>query len=131
MKKLLFTISALFCAMTANAYNVGDFYNKNGVKGIVIKVDVSGEHGLIMSLDRFNGKWCSDKKAKFETNAFFEDDGQKNMEAIEKYLNSFRGQDGLAFRVGNKISRKMLQKKMVERRFTAKKMCSDTKLFRM
>ena len=87
MKKLLFTISALFCAMTANAYNVGDFYNKNGVKGIVIKVDVSGEHGLIMSLDRFNGKWCSDKKAKFETNAFFEDDGQKNMEAIEKYLN--------------------------------------------
>lgn len=40
-----------------------------------------------MSLDKFSGKWTADKKAKFETNAFYEDDGEKNMKAIESYLN--------------------------------------------
>ena len=87
MKKMLFAVMAMFVALSAKAaYSVGDYYEKDGVKGIVIKVDASGEHGLIMSLDRFKGNWSSDKKAKFETNAFFEDDGQKNMEAVGKYL---------------------------------------------
>lgn len=87
MKKMLFAIMAMFVALSAKAgYSVGDYYEKDGVKGIVIKVDASGEHGLIMSLDRFKGNWSSDKKAKFETNAFFEDDGQKNMDAVGKYL---------------------------------------------
>lgn len=86
MKKKLVLLFSLLCAIYAKAYNVGDFYNKDGVKGVVVKVDASGEHGLIMSLDKFSGKWSSDKKAKFETNAFYEDDGEKNMKAIAKYL---------------------------------------------
>ena len=86
MKKKLVLLFSLLCVIYAKAYNVGDFYNKNGVKGVVVKVDASGEHGLIMSLDKFSGKWSSDKKAKFETNAFYEDDGEKNMKAIAKYL---------------------------------------------
>ena len=51
MKKNLVLLFALLCVIYAKAYNIGDFYNKNGIKGIVIKVDASGEHGLIMSLD--------------------------------------------------------------------------------
>lgn len=87
MKKMLFAFMAMFVALSAKAgYSVGDYYEENGVKGIVIKVDATGEHGLIMSLDKFKGKWCSDKKAKFETNAFYEDDGQKNMEAVERFI---------------------------------------------
>ena len=73
-------------AADAQQYKIGDYYETSGIKGIVIQVNETGEHGLIMSLDRFDGKWTTDKNSKFETNAFFEDDGQKNMDAIGKYL---------------------------------------------
>lgn len=86
MKKFLIIIMTFLCTISASAYRIGDIYNKDGVQGIVVQVDASGEHGLIMSLDRFKGKWCIDKKMKFETNAFYEDDGQKNMDAVAKFL---------------------------------------------
>ena len=74
-------------AQSASAtYKVGDMYNQNGVKGVVVKVDASGQHGILMSLEGSKEKWTSDKKFDFETSAFFEDDGQKNMEAIAKYI---------------------------------------------
>lgn len=87
MKQVLMLIIALFgCTVAYAQYKVGDIYDKDGLKGLVVKVDESGQHGLIMSLDKFTGKWSSDKNIKFETNAFFEDDGQKNMQAIETYI---------------------------------------------
>lgn len=89
MKKTITMILAMLCGIAANAqqYAIGDYYSDDtGVKGIVIKVDDSGKHGLIMSLDRFDGKWTIDKNSKFATSAFYEDDGQKNMDAIEKYI---------------------------------------------
>lgn len=69
-------------------YAIGDLYNQNGVKGIVVKVDDSGMHGTIMSLESSKDFWISDNDLKFETNAFYEDDGMKNMDAIEAYVNS-------------------------------------------
>lgn len=72
----------------STTYKVGDMYNQNGVKGVVVKVDATGQHGVIMSLEGSKEKWTSDKKFDFETNAFYEDDGQKNMEVIAKYVES-------------------------------------------
>lgn len=72
----------------STTYKVGDMYNQNGVKGVVVQVDASGKHGLLMSLESSNAKWTSDKRFDFETNAFSEDDGQKNMSAIAKYVES-------------------------------------------
>lgn len=87
MKQVLMLIIALLGCTVANAqYKVGDIYNKDGLKGVVVKVDDSGQHGIIMSLDKFSGKWYNDKKAKFLTDAFYEDDGEKNMAVIERYL---------------------------------------------
>ena len=85
MKRILYlTLITLFSTVTTHAqYKIGDYYEKEGIKGIVVKVDTSGEHGLIMSLDRFKGEWCTDKKLNFETKAFHEDDGKK----IWKLLN--------------------------------------------
>lgn len=67
-------------------YKIGDIYNEGGLKGIVVRVDDKGLHGIIMSLDRFGGKWYLNKKAKFLTDAFYEDDGEKNMAVIERYI---------------------------------------------
>ena len=86
MKKLLFAVVALLCTLTANAYKVGDYYEKDGLKGIVIRVDASGDHGLIMSLDKCAKKWLDGKDEKFNTNAYYEDDGEKNMAVIQKYI---------------------------------------------
>lgn len=69
-------------------YQVGDVYNQNGLKGIVVAVDASGQHGTIMSLESSNAKWCTNKDLKFETSAFYEDDGQKNMASITSYISN-------------------------------------------
>ena len=72
----------------STTYKIGDMYNQNGLKGVVVKIDSDGKHGTIMSLEGSKAKWTSDKKFDFETNAFSEDDGQKNMETISKYVES-------------------------------------------
>jgi len=85
--KYIVTLFFMLFALCVNAqYKPGDYYDNGNLKGIVIRVDASGEHGLIMSLDRCAKKWLQDKERKFETNAFFEDDGQKNMEIIARYI---------------------------------------------
>ena len=77
MKSYLYLILlALAIATKANAqYKVGDYYENGTVKGIVIRVDNSGNHGLIMSLDKCAKKWLDDKDEKFNTTAYYEDDG--------------------------------------------------------
>lgn len=82
------TTKSLPSQTASTIYKIGDVYNQNGIKGIVVKVDASGLHGTVMSLESSNAKWISDSKFKFETNAFYEGDGKKNMEAIESYVNS-------------------------------------------
>lgn len=89
MRRYLFAlIISLFAFATANAqYKVGDYYESGSVKGIVVRVDASGSHGLIMSLDKCGKRWLKDKDELFSTNAYFEDDGEKNMAVIENYIN--------------------------------------------
>lgn len=88
MKKLLsLTFLVSLCVMMASAqkYKVGDIYDANGLKGVVISVDASGEHGLIMHPTGFAGRWCKSEVIK-ETEAFDENDGAKNMAVIENYI---------------------------------------------
>lgn len=88
MKKLLLSIIMVTATMVASAkYKVGDIYNENGVKGIVVTVTDDGNHGMLMSLTCASERW-TDGDLKFETKAFYEDDGQKNMAEIEKYINN-------------------------------------------
>ncbi len=88
MQKTLFImVCAIICSISANAqFKVGDIYNSNGLKGLVVDVDASGKHGLLLSLTESDKDWLADKSLEMETNAFFEDDGMKNMEAIAKYI---------------------------------------------
>ena len=65
---------------------LGDIVVVNGVKGMVFKTDGSGEHGLVMTIQKCEESWLKDKDAKFETGAFYEDDGEKNLAAIANYI---------------------------------------------
>lgn len=67
-------------------YKVGEIYDKDGLKGLIIYVDDSGQHGLLMSLDCSGDEWLDTSDNKYSTNAFYEDDGEKNMEVIAKFI---------------------------------------------
>lgn len=87
MKKFFLMAIAVVTAIGANAqYKIGDICTLDGVKGIVVDVDATGAHGLIMSLEESKADWIAHKSLAMETNAFYEDDGMKNMQAIERYI---------------------------------------------
>jgi len=44
-----------------NTYKVGDYYDKNGKKGVVFEVTDDGLHGKIVSLDQAEKQWAVDK----------------------------------------------------------------------
>ncbi len=87
MKKIFLTLFVALMTLVAQAqYKVGDIYNNGGVKGMVVVVDESGQHGLLISLEESDEDWTKDESLNLETTAFHEDDGSKNMEAISKYI---------------------------------------------
>lgn len=68
-------------------YAIGDIYNKNGLKGVVVMLTDGGRHGLIMSLDEACLAWCNlPRKQQKAVGALDRVDGVKNMEAVEKYI---------------------------------------------
>ncbi len=69
-------------------YGIGDIYDKNGIKGVVIMLTDGGRHGLIMSLDEACLPWCNlhRKQQKRAMGASDRHDGMMNMLAIEKYI---------------------------------------------
>ena len=72
---------AVVTAIGANAqYKIGDICTLDGVKGIVVDVDATGAHGLIMSLEESKADWIAHKSLAMETNAFYEDDDDFDFE---------------------------------------------------
>lgn len=78
MRKTAFIIASLLTCVIAKAWEVGDFYpnDPSGVPAIVVYVDESGEHGLIMaphaySTDEFKNfcKSLNKNRSKFEKRA--------------------------------------------------------------
>ena len=68
-------------------YHIGDIYDKNGIKGVVVMLTDGGRHGLIMSLDEACLAWSTLKRKQLKkTNATDSQDGEKNMLAIERYI---------------------------------------------
>lgn len=68
-------------------YGIGDIYDKDGVRGVVVMLTDSGRHGLIMSLDEACLAWCNlHRKQQKYVGASNRYDGEKNMYAVEKYI---------------------------------------------
>ncbi|MDD4847871.1 MAG: hypothetical protein PHR53_03780 [Bacteroidales bacterium] len=96
MKAKVFFVSIMMSLLIMDlhaqvTYQVGQVYEINGVKGLVYKVDSTGQHGMMMSLTRCekdNNLWLNDKKLEeWEIKAYSAKDGEKNMQSIEKYIN--------------------------------------------
>lgn len=67
---------------------IGDYYKKGVIEGVVISVNASGQHGLLMSLKNYHCQWYNGGN-NFKTYArdFF--DGLKNQEYIAKTFDIF------------------------------------------
>ena len=66
---------------------VGDYYNRNGVQGIVCYVEANGRHGLVISLDEAMLPWSIFRKPDLRTvGTASANDGLENMATLERYI---------------------------------------------
>lgn len=73
-------------------YNIGDFYDVDGVKGVVCLLDETRTHGLILSLDEIYLHWSEFEKTDLRTvGADDVADGQANMEKVAAYIAANNG----------------------------------------
>ena len=88
MKKIILTLISMvvFSASVNAQYKLGQIIELDGVKGMVFKLDADGNHGLAFTIKKCEESWLADNTAKFETGAFYEDDGEKNLKKIEEYI---------------------------------------------
>lgn len=79
-------------AQTADAehvmrFEVGQYYDYNGLRGIVVVTYDDGAHGLIVSLDEVMIEWSTFRKEELCTvGATDQHDGMKNMEIVADYI---------------------------------------------
>ncbi len=68
-------------------YAVGDYYDFNGVKGVVCKVTENGLHGMVVSLDEVMIPWSVFRKPDLRTvGAVDRTDGRVNMQTVARYI---------------------------------------------
>ena len=66
---------------------IGDLYNRGNLKGVVISVDTSGVHGLILSLKRHHCQWY-DGDTDVRTGARDPYDGKTNQDYVLRHYGS-------------------------------------------
>lgn len=71
-------------------YSIGDYYEKNGIEGVIFYVDKTGKHGKIVELyqSKDNFEWCTDhwSEAK-KLGCSNRNDGFSNLQVIQKQPN--------------------------------------------
>ncbi len=73
-------------------YNIGDFYDVDGVKGVVCQLNEDRTHGLILSLDEIYLHWSEFEKTDLRTvDADDVADGRANMEKVAAYIAANNG----------------------------------------
>lgn len=68
-------------------YEIGEFYNENGIKGVVCALSEDKQHGLIISLDQIYLPWNVFRKPDlFMVGVEDRTDGMVNMQTVERYI---------------------------------------------
>ena len=70
-------------------WNIGDYYEVNGTKGVVFWVDKTGKHGKIVSLDHDRLRWCTQDKLNMIQRPDDYDDGSYNSQVVQ-YVSNWR-----------------------------------------
>lgn len=79
--------AALSVQYELKRYAVGDYYDFNGVKGVVCKVTEDGLHGMVVSLDEVMIPWSVFRKPDLRTvGAVDRTDGRVNMQIVARYI---------------------------------------------
>ncbi len=66
-------------------YQVGDYYDRNGIRGVVFEVSDGGRHGKVLSMDRrAQTRWCTESQydKNITTGASSEWNGKSNTDKI-------------------------------------------------
>ena len=71
-------------------YQIGDYYNRNGKRGVVFAVWDNGRHGKIVSLDDTKLQWCTGKQwgKRIDLGLTDESDGKANTDKVMKRSDS-------------------------------------------
>ena len=68
-------------------YEIGEFYNQNGIKGVVCMLSDDRQHGLVVSLDEIYLHWSEFRKPDLRlAGADNRTDGVANMEKVAQYI---------------------------------------------
>ncbi len=70
-------------AAVAATYRVGDYYNVDGVQGVVFEISADGSHGKMVSVDQTSCQWATDAVYTLPIDGSPSDsNGAKNMQTI-------------------------------------------------
>lgn len=73
--------------LSAIRFEVGQYYNYNGLEGVVVAINEDGTHGLLISMQEVMIDWSTFRKDDLRTvGADDAHSGKKNMEAVERYI---------------------------------------------
>lgn len=68
-------------------YEIGEFYNQNGIKGVVCMLSDDRQHGLVISLDEIYLHWSEFRKPDLRViGTDNRSDGSVNMEKVAAYI---------------------------------------------
>ncbi len=71
----------------ARKFEIGDYYDYNGIKGVVCALSDNHLHGLVISLDEVYLHWDEYRKPDLrKTGIAHNSDGEANMKAVEEYI---------------------------------------------
>ena len=92
MKKWMICIAMLVGAITTmEAQQVGQLYDRGGVRGIVVKTTADCRPAVLMSLGSCNERYYENKELQNPPMASHPSDGRVNMQAIEQYKAQYGG----------------------------------------
>lgn len=79
-------------ARSARQYDIGEYYDRDGVKGVVCALSPDKTHGLLLSLDEIYLHWSEFRKPDLRVvGADDRSDGMANMEKIAAYIEANGG----------------------------------------
>ena len=88
-------------AYVVKQYEIGELYDRDGLRGVVCQLSDDRQHGLIISLDEASLHWSEFRKPDLrEAGADNRSDGQDNMEKVARYIeqNNLSWEDFPAFK---------------------------------